>query len=291
MTLTQTPTLKFNDLSLIFAPSVHLIGHSQVNEEGLRDFLAEEDAPDWHTDTDLPAQVLPEVAGRVCYMSYSKPRPGGNAAYLRNIVETGHHSVLEHTQWTFAVTGISRSLSHELVRHRHLSPSQLSQRYVDESACRFVVPPFIHEEVAKFVNAYNSGRVVWEDDPCVGDIWLRTLEFTRDNYCLLVDKLSQKVAAEFPDLPRTEARKMARQTARSLLPNATETKIVITGNARAWRHFTGLRANTHAEDEIRILALAIFKKMQETAPNIFYDFEPRTHPASGKTELTTPNIF
>lgn len=283
--------LSFNDLSLIFAPSVHLIGHSSVCEEGLRAFLAEEDAPDWHTDTDLPAQVLPEVAGRVCYMSYSKPRPGGNAAYLKNIVETGHHSVLEHTQWTFAVTGVSRSLSHELVRHRHLSPSQLSQRYVDESACRFVVPPFIQEEVRQFVADYHAGRVAWGDEPGIADVWLRTLEFTRDNYCLLVGLLAAKVARECHGLPATEARKTARQTARSLLPNATETKMVLTGNARSWRHFTGLRASAHADDEIRLLALKVFEALRATAPNIFYDFEPGADPASGKAELKTPNIF
>lgn len=283
--------LVVNGLRLLFKPSVFLIGHTAIDEAGLADFLESEGVPEWSTDSELPAQILPEVAGRVCYLSYAKPRPGGNRAYLNNIIETGHHSVLEHTQWTFAVTGVSRSLSHELVRHRHTSPSQLSQRYVDESACRFVVPPFMQKEVADWVADYLGGRVEWSADiDCsLAQSWLDSLILARETYGTLTERLLEKVQAEYPDLSKTDARKMARQTARSVLPNATETKLVITGNARAWRHFIGLRASVHAEDEIRLLALAIFEQLKATAPTIFGDFTRRE--TSGKVELVTDNIF
>ncbi len=294
--MTATNLLTIEGASLVTEPSIYLLGHSAVCNEGLQQFLADEDVSDWSTDTDLPAQVLPEVAGRLCYMSYKNPRPGGNEAYLRNIVETGHHSVLEHTQWTFAVTGVSRSLANELVRHRHLSPSQLSQRYVDESACRFVVPPFIRAEVEEFVYWYNRGAFPWPLDlsnygetEMVAD-WLSCVISERERYGRLTEYLLKKVQAEKPDLSKTDARKIARQTARSVLPNATETKIVITGNARSWRHFTGLRASLHADDEIRILALLIFDELKKTAPSIFYDFEPNAD-SDGRVHLSTSNIF
>ena len=87
-----------------------------------------------------------KTAGRVCYMSFAKPRPGGNHAYLNHILEVGHGSVLEHAVWCLVITGVSRSLTHELVRHRAgFSYSQLSQRYVDESVAEYVEPDAIGE--------------------------------------------------------------------------------------------------------------------------------------------------
>ena len=85
----------------------------------------------WSTDAD-GGEALAEFAGRACYQSWSKPNPrtATNAGYLRHILEVGHLSVLEHGSVTFYLTGVSRSLTHELIRHRHFSYSQLSQRYV-----------------------------------------------------------------------------------------------------------------------------------------------------------------
>ena len=94
------------------------------------DFLAPPDVP-WSTDAD-GGPALVEFAGRACYQSWSKPNPktATNAAYLRHIIDVGHFSVLEHASVSFYITGISRSATHELIRHRHFSYSQLSQRYV-----------------------------------------------------------------------------------------------------------------------------------------------------------------
>ena len=98
----------------------------------------------WETD-DCGGSALAEFAGRACYSSWDKPNPATatNAGYLGHILEVGHESVLEHGSATFFIEGVSRSFSHEFIRHRHLSPSQLSQRFVDSSGVQFVVPPAI----------------------------------------------------------------------------------------------------------------------------------------------------
>ena len=105
------------DIRVITEPAVYVIGKQVVQADELERFLADHGVS-WKTDSDVPAEVMTETAGRVCYMSFAKPRPGGNAAYLHHIKEVGHGSVLEHGVWNLLLTGISRSLTHELVRHR-----------------------------------------------------------------------------------------------------------------------------------------------------------------------------
>src|SRR5919202_1745131 len=116
-------------------PEVRLIAWTQ--------FAVPDDVP-WSTDAD-GGQALAEFAGRACYQSWSKPNPSTatNAGYLRHILDVGHLSVLEHGVVTFYITGISRSLTHELIRHRHFSYSQLSQRYVPERDAKMVEPDVI----------------------------------------------------------------------------------------------------------------------------------------------------
>src|SRR5881628_2543504 len=186
-------------------------------------------------------------------MSFAKPRPGGNEAYISHILEVGHGSVLEHAVWNLLFTGVSRSFTHELIRHRAgFGYSQLSQRYVDESTCDFVEPDCI------------------ADDPKLHDTWLEAIEKTHEAYCILVEGLMSKFA-DMED--KTLRRKMARQAARSVLPNATETKIFVTANARALRHFVELRCNEHAEVEIRKVAAQVLHVLKREAPNLFADYE------------------
>lgn len=104
-------------MKIIREPSVYLIAKQQINEPDLDRFLTDHEIT-WESDSEVAAEVVTETAGRVCYMSFAKPRPGGNAAYLGHIKEVGHGSVFEHAVWTFLITGVSRSLTHELVRHR-----------------------------------------------------------------------------------------------------------------------------------------------------------------------------
>lgn len=255
-------------MNIVREPKVYLVGQQTLNHENMERFLADHEVAHWTTDTDVAAQSLPEIAGRLCYMSFTKPRPGGNSAYLGHIKEVGHGSVLEHSVWNFIITGVSRSFTHELVRHRAgFGYSQLSQRYVDESVAEFVEPACIAE------------------DPELHTVWAAAVEESQQTYIKLVDGLLAKFASVED---KTLRRKMARQAARSVLPNATETKIFVTANARAWRHFIELRCNEHAETEIRITAAKILEVLREQAPNIFGDYEFVDLP-DGTRAATTPH--
>jgi thymidylate synthase (FAD) len=210
----------------------------------------------WSTDAD-GGEALAEFAGRACYQSWRKPNPATatNAGYLRHLLEVGHLSVLEHGTVTMYLTGVSRSLTHELVRHRHFSYSQLSQRYVPERDAAMVEPAVIAEDPglhARFVAATGAAQVAYTE---------------------LLEGLEKK----FADVTNpTLRRKQARQAARAVLPNATETRIVVTGNYRAWRHFVAMRATEHADVEIRECALACLRELRRVAPNVFGDFEIST---------------
>lgn len=230
------------------------------------EFLAPPDVP-WDTDAD-GGEALVEFAGRACYQSWSKPNPrtATNAAYIAHIIEVGHFAVLEHASATFYITGISRSCSHELVRHRHLSYSQLSQRYVPEQDARVVLPPGL------------------EDDPELARIVLDAADASRAAYTAVLGRLEAALA----DQPNAVLRrKQARQAARAGLPNDTETRIVVTGNYRAWRHFIAMRGAEHADVEIRRLAIACLRELTAVAPAVFADFDI-TVLADGSEVATSP---
>jgi len=240
-------------MKIIRSPSVYLVGRPALSPDDVARFLRDHGVADWATDSDRAAEILPEVAGRLCYMSFAKPRPGGNDAYLGHIKEVGHGSVLEHSVWNFIITGVSRSFTHELVRHRAgWGYSQLSQRFVDESVADFVEPDCI------------------ADDPELHETWRAAVQHAQEAYVRLVNGLQARFAS-IED--KTLRRKMARQAARSVLPNATETKIFVTANARAWRHFIEMRCNEHAEVEIRQVAAQVLEVLQREAPNLFGDYE------------------
>lgn len=216
------------------------------------EFAAPPDVP-WSTDAE-GGPALVEFAGRACYQSWSKPNPrtATNAAYLRHIIDVGHFSVLEHASVSFYITGVSRSCTHELIRHRHFSYSQLSQRYVPEHDAQVVMPPGI------------------ENDPELEEILTAAADASRATYIELLGRLE----ARFADEPNAVLRrKQARQAARAVLPNATETRIVVTGNYRAWRHFIAMRASEHADIEIRRLAIECLRQLIDVAPQAFSDFE------------------
>jgi thymidylate synthase (FAD) len=230
------------------------------------------------------------------------------------------NSVLEHAVFNLIITGVSRSLTHELVRHRAgVSPSQLSQRYVDESVAEYVVPFDLQREVraAEMFTAWTDGYMntsgdglteaaqafhefylnISREEVAAGQLWLDTIRFAHVGYtklsAYLFDKIgTQKYGSLGKDLVasaegKTEVRKAARQAARSVLPNATETKIFVTANARALRHFFEQRGSRHAEPEIRKLATAILDVLSPLAPNLFGDYT-RTALPDGTCELVTP---
>ena len=221
---------------------------------------------------------ITHVSGN-CYLSFGEdaglegghrsiPGRTTNEAYLANILQVKHGSVLEHAVWTLLLEGISRSLTHELIRHRAgFGFSQLSQRYVDESNIAFVLPPEI-----------TAGTPAYE-------IWAQACEQSLEAYRGLLDEMSNLVGDAGP---ATMRKKRARQAARAVLPNCAETKIVVTGNARAWRHFMEMRGSGGADVEIRRLATAVLEVLTAEAPHIFGDMHMVPH-SDGTRTVETPN--
>jgi len=205
---------------------------------------------------------LAEFAGRLCYMSQHNPAERTTAEYLTNILKQGHGSVFEHSNYVLLLEGISRSCTHELVRHRAgFGYSQLSQRYVDESRAAYVMPPAIMGN-AKLEQA-----------------WTKQMEAAHAAYVAQVEGLMEQYASIENKVHR---RKVSREAARSVLPNATETKIVVSGNVRAWRTMLELRLGEGAELEIRRLAIMILEVLKGQAPALFADFEIYSAPDGTK---------
>src|SRR5437899_2721318 len=196
-----------------------------------------------------PAGAFFGAAGRGLFRAPQRT----TAEYLENIKKQGHGSVLEHSVYVLLIEGISRSCSHELVRHRAgFGYSQISQRYVDESHAAFVMPPAIVGDATL--------EAEWEQQVAAAQAaYVRGVAGLMERYAGVADKVHR--------------RKMAREAARSVLPNATEVKIVVSGNARAWRTMLELRTSEGAELEIRGMAIACLRVLQREAPALFCDFE------------------
>ncbi len=185
--------------------------------------------------TPEPEKVI-EKAGRVAHQSFDKEAPDSHIKFIRMLIKLGHTSVLEHAVASFKISGVSRSLTHQLVRHRIASYTQKSQRYVDESTFEYVIPDKIKEnEVASDI--YNNFM----------------------NYCKETYKKLKEIG-----IPKEDAR--------FVLPNATKTEIVITANLREFRHMISLRGSKEAQWEIRRMFIEILKILKEHAPTVFEDF-------------------
>lgn len=187
------------------------------------------------------ADELAEFAGRNCYQSFDRPNPATrkNADYLKHILDVGHESVLEHASATFYIEA-SRSVLTELERHRHLSFSVVSQRYVDANELGHHVPPAL-KNCPLTVESYFYDAL--------------------SRYNFLVDRL------EADGLPR----KQAREAARAVLPNMTNSPMVVTGNHRAWRYVIKARHHEAADAEIRELAGELLRQLRQIAPNTYQD--------------------
>jgi thymidylate synthase (FAD) len=262
-----TKTMDKATPKILTEPKVYVVGRQDLDRAGLDQFL-EDYGMSWETDTEIGGEQLVEAGGRLCYVSYGKGRKT-NSEYVDNIIASKHGSVLEHAVWNFIIAGVSRSFTHELVRHRAgWAYSQLSQRYVDESEANYVEPEII------------------AGDPELHALWKETIEASHEAYVRLTEALVAKLQER--GYAGTHRRKMAREAARSVLPNATETMIFVTANARALRHFIELRGSEGAEAEIRRVALQFLRIMQVEAPNLFGDYEVITLP-DGREVATTPN--
>jgi thymidylate synthase (FAD) len=218
-------------------------------------FLENEGTGWKQTSKATDAENIAEVAGRICYMSFgSMQSPRSNHEYIQNLIFQEHESVLEHVSWTFLLTGVSRAFSHQMIRHRiGFSFSQLSQQYYDESMAKFVVP----EEM--------------KSDPAAMEAWLHLIEEVRRQYSS-ISKALERTNKCGPGSSK-EMRRAIRSAARSVLPNATETKIIFSANARALRHFLTLRGAIIGDREMRRVAALIYARMLDEAPALVCDFE------------------
>ena len=259
-------------------PGVVMLARPQTNVAGLEGFLEGFDEalrfPEYLDDpTVLPdSSQLCKTAGQLCYASFGPRRTTNEnaAAYFGRLTSAGHGSVLEHANFSFLLYGISRSVTHELVRHRHLGFSQVSQRYVSGSVLRFVERPEYQdgEELHRLFEE-RADRAAAEYEGMAG----RLLERQEGGDAML--------SADY----KTDARKKVQQTARSLLPNETEAPMVCTGNVRAWRHVVEMRADEHAESEIRALAVRVFLCLAVADPILFGDYQ--VQPLSDGTHKVT----
>lgn len=233
---------------------MYVLARPTFTQEFERFLLAEE--LQWSDSSVRPAERLVEFAGRICYMSFgSRQSPKSNQEYIRHLISQGHESVLEHVNWTFLLAGVTRSFTHQLVRHRvGFSFSQLSQQYHDETDANFVAPPSLDEF------------------PGVLEAWHEAIESSRDAYRKILHALEAEIKNNTPGTKK-EAIRSIRSAARSVLPNATETKIVVTANARALRHFLKVRGALEGDYEMRIVSKLIYELIASDAPALVADFQ------------------
>ncbi len=183
------------------------------------------------------AEKLIEAAGRTSYMSFDKQGQDSEKRFIRMLVKSGHHSVLEHAHATFRISGASRSFTHQLVRHRLCSIIQQSQRYVDESNFNYIEPDSI------------------KNNPKAHSVFVDFMDKAKEAYLKL------------------NGLKIKKEDARYVLPNAVESQVVVSANFREWRHVIDLRGKAQAQWEIRKVVIEILKVLKRHAPNVFGDFE------------------
>jgi thymidylate synthase (FAD) len=252
---TRSPSADSLDQAFVDRPSVLLMSRPQLTADVHRINTAF--GSQLYPDHDgYSAERIVEVAGRVCYMSFSNPSGRSTEAYIANLIKQGHESVLEHASWTMILSGVSRAFTHQLVRHRvGFAFSQLSQQYVDQGTLRFVVPAEI-----------SGNKDLLEQ-------WKTSMLELRRNYAALIETLTKEVTA----FGSKENTRSSRSAARSILPNCIETIIAVTGNARAFRHFLSVRGSIEGDIEMRRVSAELLSVLKEEAPSIFHDFKQKTH--------------
>lgn len=183
------------------------------------------------------AELLIEHIGRTSYLSFPKQKEGSEKNFIRMLLRNEHLSVLEHAYATFRISGVSRACTHQLVRHRLCSFIQQSQRYVDEKDFRYIEPESIKasaEAHAMFTEFMEQARAIYT---------------------------------------KLQGMKIRKEDARYVLPNATESQIVVSANFREWRHIIGLRGSPQSQWEIRHIAIEVLNILKDHAPAVFGDFE------------------
>lgn len=241
----------------IVAPKIELIASTTLTNtaEGgpkIEDWMSlDPDATD--------AESLVEFAGRGCYESFGRPNKATakTSDYInRTAFEMQHGSILEHANATFRFSGVSRAWLCEMERHRHLSWSVVSQRFVDAGTFGVVMPPAIREA---------TGSIAYDSEATYDDLEgpaSEALEWWSRDAMWHYEKLVRHLQGN--GLPR----KQAREAARSVLPNCTEVRGVVTGNLRAWSTILPLRAHPSADREMQEIARLIADALEPVAPTV-----------------------
>lgn len=238
-------------------PKLFLVGRPNFDYASFLGFLETEEETWAKSEEASTPENIVELAGRLCYMSFG-PRQFRkcNKDYIHNLIKQGHESVLEHVSWSFILTGVSRAFTHQLVRHRvGFSFSQLSQQYHDENDATFVMP----HTIARF--------------PHLAESWRRSVRQSKVAYQELLGFLETEDFRKLSSLEKKEFHRAVRSAARSVLPNATETKIFITANARAIRHFLAIRGGIPGDEEMRLVSALLLETLNQEAPALFSDFK------------------
>lgn len=183
------------------------------------------------------AEKVIEKAGRTSYQSFEKQTENSYKKFIKMLIRNKHESVLEHASASFKISGISRALTHQLVRHRLCSFTQQSQRYVNENDFNYIEPDDIKR------------------NPSAHKIYTELMEYVRNQYSQLRDLGIRKEDARF------------------ILPNSIESEIIMTANFRELRHVIRLRGEKAAQWEIRRLAIEILKILKREVPDVFQDME------------------
>jgi len=237
---------------------IYKISKPNINESAIAEFLNDENL-DWkRTINSSDTDETVELAGRLCYMSFGDLQSNRtNSEYIQNLIFQGHESVLEHVNWSFIITGVSRGFTHQLVRHRvGFAFSQLSQQYFNEANAMMVEPSVIKKH------------------PILSEQWKQVTKSAKEAYVNLLNSL-EKIENGDSSLTLNEKKEIKRlkySAARSVLPNATETKIFITANARAIRHFLEVRGSIPGDEEMRVVSAEILRLVSEDSKALFSDF-------------------
>lgn len=237
-------------------PRVYLVSETTFDPSEMEAFLRDNHTSWKKTSGTTSAEQIVEASGRICYMSFGEHQsPRDNAEYVKHLVNQGHESVLEHVSWGFLITGVSRAFTHQLVRHRvGFSYSQLSQQYHEETEAQFIEP---HVDLP----------------PRAKKAWDRAVTTAKQAYTEILDSLRSLEDQTTDDLCVREIRRAIRSTARGVLPNAIETKIWTTVNARALRHFFQVRGAIAGDLEMRRVAAELLRIVKRRAPSLFFDFD------------------
>lgn len=240
-------------------PEVYLLGQTRLNVEA-KDFLAESyGGADWFEDRYIHSnspdhEILLELAGRLCYDSYSAE--GGNpnvtrirtdrVAYLQNLIRSGHGSVLEHASFNFGFRNVSVVMTQELIRHRvGTAISQESGRYVRPTELEIVDTPYMQDPENR-VRMQHKFQMQWND---------------------YVEEVARY---DWDSMPFSEKKELTSEL-RGMLPMRRATSIVWTGNIRALRHVIDMRTSPHAEWEIRFVFTKVLDEMLEQSVALFED--------------------